>query len=571
MDDGTAAKIRLRLTLRVVALAFMAVICVVVPSLGPNRFWVAAFMVLLVPGPLLLPRLLPDRRWMAAQSLLDVGAVVVVVALAPQIWAAGLVVVLCSPFAWSALLGRNTYVVIEATGLAGLGLVAILVDLSGWIVPLVVAAMMIPLLASFVDAFLTHELTAAQRLDDVARSSSAVFWEVDARTGAFASVSGQVEEVFGQPPEELPGDLPELLVEPDRRRWWEQVLEGTEDQFVLQCRLAETGTGVTWLRLHVRRESQKGRHLLRGIAFDVTELAEIHEEIRLRADTDQLTELPNRWVLLRELEHRVELDLPFALFLLDLDHFKDVNDTLGHQAGDTLLQVMARRLVKEVGDHSMVARMGGDEFAVIVDADAGLDRVVELAHDLVTACEMPVEIAAVELASSASCGVAVSPLHGDTAEDLLRQADLAMYTAKRSGVGAHLFEFATDQARITASSSAARRNRRWRHDSFVCGSNQRLSWRPAGSSAPKGCCVGTTPSGACWSPPTSSTSSSCRSTARPCVRPWSLRASTSWTPCGWTTNRCRSPSTSRSATCSTRASSTWSPSGCRTPRSLLSC
>lgn len=444
----TTAKVRHRLILRVVGLAFMTGVCLLVPSVGPNRLWVAAFLLVLIPTPLVLPVLLPGRRWMVAQSLLDVLAVVLIVALVPEVWTAGLVVVLCSPFAWSALLGRNAYVAVEVTGLLGLATAAVITGLDGWLLPIAVAGMMVPLMASFVDTFLTHELTAAQRLDDVAQSSSAVFWEVDARTGAFASVSGRVEDVFGHTSAELPESLPALLAEDDRRRWWEQVRTGAEDHFVLECRLADAGAGVTWLRLHVRREQAKGRSLLRGIAFDVTELTEVHEALRRRAETDDLTGLPNRHVLLRELEERVAVGRPFALFLLDLDHFKDVNDTLGHQAGDEFLQSVAGRLRETADDSAVVARMGGDEFAVLVGAEVGLDGVIAVAHELVTTCEAPVEIAEVEFASSASCGVAVAPLHGATAKDLLRRADLAMYTAKRSGVGVHIFEFTTDQARV---------------------------------------------------------------------------------------------------------------------------
>lgn len=385
---------------------------------------------------------------MLAQSIFDVTATVLLVGFVRDVWAAGLVIVVCSPAASSALLGRRAYVSLELFGLGGVGVVGYLTDAPSWEVPLAVALLMVPLVASYVDVFLAQEQSASARLDEVAHSSSAVFWEVEASTGTFLRISGRVSDVFGYPTEDLPPDLPGMLLDEDQRKWWEQILDCDDDHFILECRSTGIDGRVIWLRLHARRVAVGGRHVLRGIAFDVTELAKSHEEIRRRAEIDHLTGLPNRFVLVEGLKSRLATSQNFSLLILDLDRFKDINDTLGHPAGDEYLKVMAGRLSDSIGPNGMIARMGGDEFAAVLDNSEGIEDIKHRADQLADVCGTPVAIAGVDFSGSASCGIAIAPLHGSTAEDLLRRADLAMYAAKRTGTGVHLFDFSADESKL---------------------------------------------------------------------------------------------------------------------------
>lgn len=441
-------RMRQRLSLRVFSLLGLAAVALSFPSVGDNRFWLAALLVGLTPVLVLLPRLVSPDRWMLAQSVFDVTATVLLVGFVPNVWAAGLVIVVCSPAASCALLGRRAYIGLEVFGLVGIGIAGHLTGAPNWVVPWAVAALMVPLVASYVDVFLVQEQSASARLDDVANSASAVFWEAEASTGAFLRISGRVSDVFGYEPEDLPADLPSLLIAEDRQKWWEHVLDDADDQFVLECRSAGIDGQITWLRLHVRRVAVRGRHVLRGMAFDVTALAESNEEVRRRAETDHLTGLPNRFVLLEALEKRLGAGQRFSLLILDLDRFKDINDTLGHQSGDLYLQIIARRLKDAVGADGMVARMGGDEFAAVLGNGEGLDQTIAIARRLTNVCGTPVDIAGIDFSGSASCGIAIAPLHGNAANDLLRRADLAMYTAKRTSVGVHVFEFAADESNL---------------------------------------------------------------------------------------------------------------------------
>lgn len=446
-----AAEVRMRhrMKLRVFGLVGMAVVCLAFPGVGPDRYWLFGLLLAATSVLAAIPRLVPRRFWMLAQTSFDVALAVVLIGIIPDVWTSGLVIVMTSSTSGASLLGRRAYLTLASLGLAGLGLVAYANDVQDWKVPLAVAAIMAPLVASYIGLFFHEEFNAAARLKDVADSSSALFWEVDAATGEFSSVSGRVEDVLGYRPDELPGCLPDLIVEEDRGRWWESVLDSDDDDFVLECRCEHSDGHVVWLRISVRRIVLGSRHILRGVALDITELVAVHEEVRRRAELDHLTQLPNRFVLVRELGLLLETGRNFSLFVLDLDRFKDINDTLGHQAGDGYLVEMARRLEDAMGDNGFVARVGGDEFAVVAEMEAGLDRVIELADQMMAVCEVPVELAGIDFAGSASCGIAIAPMHGSTVEDLLRRADLAMYAAKRTGSRRHLFEFAADEAKVS--------------------------------------------------------------------------------------------------------------------------
>ncbi|HVU71665.1 MAG TPA: EAL domain-containing protein [Mycobacteriales bacterium] len=160
---------------------------------------------------------------------------------------------------------------------------------------------------------------------------------------------------------------------------------------------------------------------------------------QLRHDSlhDGLTGVPNRTHLQRDVERRLaslfQGGAPFAVAMLDLDSFKDVNDTLGHDHGDELLQEVARRLSDAVPSPGIVSRFGGDEFAVLLPDCESDDAAVQRCQSILAALSEPVEIAGVSVDVSASIGIARAPTHAGTWSDLMKRADQAMYVAKRGG------------------------------------------------------------------------------------------------------------------------------------------
>ena len=159
------------------------------------------------------------------------------------------------------------------------------------------------------------------------------------------------------------------------------------------------------------------------------------QKLRDLAHTDSLTALSNRFHLRQALNKAIEQNGPIALLCIDLDRFKAVNDNYGHSVGDSILRVIAQRLRSCVDQQALIARMGGDEFAILLWSQAAVKKVDELAHNVVdTLCE-PIMISERQFRVGASVGYTVSSGSHPSLDDLLIQADIAMYAAKESGRG----------------------------------------------------------------------------------------------------------------------------------------
>ena len=170
---------------------------------------------------------------------------------------------------------------------------------------------------------------------------------------------------------------------------------------------------------------------------------EREEHLYRQAHYDELTELPNRQLfkdrLAREIARSGRVRESLALLYIDLDNFKRINDTLGHDSGDELLRAVARRLSVCVKQSDTVARLGGDEFLVIVGALQGPDEASKVAERILAELAEPLEIGAREYQARASIGIAIYPDDGTTLEELLKNADTAMYRAKEDGRGRATF------------------------------------------------------------------------------------------------------------------------------------
>src|SRR3954454_15204868 len=181
----------------------------------------------------------------------------------------------------------------------------------------------------------------------------------------------------------------------------------------------------------------------RGFASDLTKMRQSEVELDRLARQDSLTGLPNREALRRALDdalvsaarrkHRC------SIFLMDLDRFKAVNDTLGHPAGDTLLRLVALRLTDEVGTLGQVGRLGGDEFEIVLPAVSSEADLSRLAQAIIDSLTKPYFINSTNVTIGASIGIVTSDYDDRTADDLMRDADLALYAAKAAGKGTFRF------------------------------------------------------------------------------------------------------------------------------------
>lgn len=163
----------------------------------------------------------------------------------------------------------------------------------------------------------------------------------------------------------------------------------------------------------------------------------IEEKMIALAQHDPLTGLANRTKFNISLSEKIQRarreKQQFAIFLLDLDNFKEVNDTLGHSTGDTLLKITARRLLDVLRDVDIVARLGGDEFAIVADFQSLAESTAQIAERLNDELSFPFTIDYHNIQSSTSIGIAIYPNDGSTPDALLKSADLAMYKSKRGG------------------------------------------------------------------------------------------------------------------------------------------
>ncbi|HEX8534462.1 MAG TPA: EAL domain-containing protein [Allosphingosinicella sp.] len=275
------------------------------------------------------------------------------------------------------------------------------------------------------------------------------FWETNA-DGALSYVSDQLAEDFDVPASELLGrTFADLLMVEDSG-----TAEASERtlSFHLSARFpfsdvtvrANTAKDVWWSLSGSPNFDDYGRFLgFRGIGTDLTEKRRSEAEISRLARYDSLTGLPNRAQMRQTLEEALrngaKRRASCSLFLIDLDRFKNVNDTLGHPAGDELLRQVAQRLSSVIGDQGQIGRLGGDEFKAVLPDLGSERRLAALAERLIHKVSMPYMIGGHSVSIGASVGIAIAPPEGACADALIRDADLALYAAKAAGRGTHCF------------------------------------------------------------------------------------------------------------------------------------
>jgi len=264
------------------------------------------------------------------------------------------------------------------------------------------------------------------------------------QSGLIESVNPAVTKLFGYDEKELVGQSVGALIATTHRDSFSNYVERrlTHDlpaSGALETMGKRKNASLFPLEFVVSSMQVGSRRLFIGTLRDISERKAHTDALEYQALHDGLTGLPNRTLFGDRLRQALlgarRNQTMFGVLLLDLDRFKDINDALGHDRGDTLLQEVATRLKGVLRATDTIARLGGDEFAVVSTDAKHPDNVVATARKILASLEGPFSIADQMVETGASIGVAMYPLHGDDPNTLLRRADVAMYAAKRSGGG----------------------------------------------------------------------------------------------------------------------------------------
>ncbi|QQO19147.1 EAL domain-containing protein [Bradyrhizobium diazoefficiens] len=270
----------------------------------------------------------------------------------------------------------------------------------------------------------------------------------DARTRQYLLINRTAEEEFGQSRETVVGKTPwDIYPENSARLVMEDdsmALQKDKGLFKDEHPWASQAKGlryVTSTRIGIRDESGEPRYLI-NVVEDVTERRRAHEKIAHMAHYDALTDLPNRTLFREQIERelaKVAGGGQFALLYIDVDEFKGINDSLGHHVGDELLKAIAGRLRGCLKQGDLIARLGGDEFAVIQTAIQSPADVLSFVTRIYDAIRQPYHCLGHQLSTDASIGIALAPQDGTDLDQLVKNADLAMYGAKAGGRRTHRF------------------------------------------------------------------------------------------------------------------------------------
>ncbi|HLJ32191.1 MAG TPA: EAL domain-containing protein, partial [Ktedonobacteraceae bacterium] len=279
--------------------------------------------------------------------------------------------------------------------------------------------------------------TSERKFRALTEQANDLVFSLDA-TGVYHYVSPSHQSILGYAPEKLMGrNVFELIHPADKKQVhvaWESAFQGSGARACTECRLR--GADGSWITVEAIGRNCLDDPIIQGFvvnARNITERIMMEQKLRYQSLHDSLTELPNRMLLLEHLEQLIgEKQLQkLALLVLNLNRFKDINDTFGHQQGDALLLEVGKRLTQSLPATCIVARIGGDEFAMVVP-EAGEEGIHQAVSMLRSTLEKPFLIEGHPVQLDASIGGVLYPAYDNEPTSLLRKANLAMYTAKQT-------------------------------------------------------------------------------------------------------------------------------------------
>jgi diguanylate cyclase (GGDEF)-like protein/PAS domain S-box-containing protein len=283
-----------------------------------------------------------------------------------------------------------------------------------------------------------------ERLENILNSLEEIVWSAEPNSLKFLYLNAAAEKIFGRPVSKFlqNNNLWLKSVHPQDRK---KVARGQETLLLtgsldLEYRIVRPDGELRWLssRSSVIYDASGAAVRLDGIIRDITTEKVAKEQLVRKTSYDSLTGLANRSVLVERLKKILpkfarEQDYLCAVLFIDLDRFKVLNDSLGHQMGDRAIVETARRLEKIVRTTDAIARIGGDEFVILLEPIDDVNDAIRIAERIAERLKLPLILDGQKVFTSASIGIALSSPHYDRADELLRDADIAMYRAKAKG------------------------------------------------------------------------------------------------------------------------------------------
>ncbi len=297
-------------------------------------------------------------------------------------------------------------------------------------------------------------------LNSIVLSSTDCIVCIDA-DGSIRTANPAAASLFGCELDELVGAsifdfVPELTTRDDESQ--SQVFDRAADS-ILESNARTMGGDNFPVELSVSRVQLTEELLYTAIIRDISERKAQQQQLQFQATHDPLTSLPNRAAMAAHLDaclaqHRS--DSPVALLMIDLDRFKEVNDTLGHNVGDYVLHEVARRLADVASSRGFLARIGGDEFALVIDQLHDSNVIAELSRDLADCLKKPIKTSGIAIEVGLSIGIARYPEDAKDAETLFKYSDIAMYSAKRNGAEFEFYDSSNDRHSVRKLTIATR-------------------------------------------------------------------------------------------------------------------
>ena len=301
---------------------------------------------------------------------------------------------------------------------------------------------------------ISDDITERKRTEDQLRLAAQVFENsgegimITNRDNHIISINRSFTAITGYSAQEIIGANPKILSS-DRQskefyqQMWATLLESGQWSGEIWDRRKDGAIFPKWLHISIIKNDEGEVVNYIGTFSDITERKAAEAHIRFLAEHDELTRLPNRMLfqdrLKQAVAHAGRRQERLALMFIDLDHFKNINDSLGHNIGDQLLQSVAKRLTQNVREEDTISRQGGDEFIILLPDLENSDDAALVAEKLLTAARQPYRFDSQEVNISFSIGISLYPDDSRDMHELRRQADAAMYQAKQDGRNTYRF------------------------------------------------------------------------------------------------------------------------------------